>query len=182
MSNELLQRVKGSAVASGIASILLGVLFLAQPLLTGVSICYFIGGILVIVGIMKMIFSFTNAEGPASSIAGGVILFLFGLLCFNRPDVIIGLLTVMAGVYIIADGTRILSEAIFAVRAKIVGAAVVVVLAIIFIICGFCIMFAPITFIMELSGVVMILDGIFNLVFVGAMSKKITEARRAYGK
>lgn len=182
MPNETLQRVKGSVIASGIASILLGVLFLAQPLLTGVSICYFIGGLLVIVGITKMIFSFTNAEGAASSIVGGVVLFLFGLLCFNRPDVIVGLLTVMSGIYIITDGARTLSEGMYAVRAKIAGGVAVVVLAIIFMICGFCIMFAPFTFIMELSGIVMILDGIFNLVFVGAMSKKIADAKQAYGK
>ncbi len=182
MPNETMRCVKGSVIASGIASILLGILLLAQPLLTGVSICYFIGGLLVIAGIAKMIFSFTSEDGGASSIVGGVIFFLFGLLCFNRPDVIIGLLTVMTGIYIVADSARSISEGIFAVRANIAGGIAIVVLSIIFMICGFCIMFAPFTFIMELSGIVMILEGIFNLVFVGAMSKKISEAKQAHSK
>lgn len=180
MHNETLHRVKGSVIASGIASILLGILFLAEPLLAGVSICYFIGGLLVIAGIAKVIFCCVNVEGVASSIIGGVVLFLFGLLCLSRPDVIASLLTVMAGIYIIADGAATLSEGIFAVRNKISGGVVVVIFSIIFMICGFYIMFAPFTFIMVVSGVVMIFDGIFNLVFVGVMSKRIDEARQSF--
>ena len=71
MVNETFHQVKGSVIASGIASILLGILFLGHPLLTGVSFCYFIGGLLVIAGIAKVIFCVTSAEGPASSIVGG---------------------------------------------------------------------------------------------------------------
>lgn len=178
MLNETLHQIKGGVIASGIASILLGILFLANPLLTGVSLCYFIGGLLVIIGITKIIFCFVHAEGPATSIVGGVILFLFGLLCLTRPDVIASILTLMAGIYIIADGATKLSEGIFAVRSKISGGIAVVVFSIIFIICGFYVMFAPFTFIMVVEGVVLIFDGIFSLVFVGVMSKRIDEARR----
>ena len=178
-TNETLHQAKGSVIASGIVSILLGILFLSEPLLTGVSICYFIGVLLIVAGIMKMIFCFANAQGVAPSIIGGVILFLFGLLCINRPDVIIGILTVMAGIYIIADSSAKLSEGIFAVRSHISGGMIVVILSIIFMICGFFIMFAPFTFIMVLSGIVMILDGIFNLIFVGIMGKKINDAKNA---
>ena len=181
MHNETLHRVKGSVIASAIASIILGILFLSEPLLAGVSICYFIGGLLVIAGIVKVIFCCVNAQGVAQSIVGGVILFLFGLLCLSRPDVIASLLTVMAGIYVIADGAATLSEGIFALRNKISGGVVVIIFSIIFMICGFYIMFAPFTFIMVVSGVVMILDGIFNLVFVGVMSKRIDDAREALG-
>ena len=178
-TNETMHQAKGSVIAGGIASILLGILFLAEPLLTGVSICYFIGVLLVVAGIMKMIFCFANAEGAAPSIIGGVILFLFGLLCLNRPDVVASILTIMAGIYIIADSSTKLSEGAFAVRANIGGGAIVVVCSIIFMVCGFFIMFAPFTFIMVLAGVVMILDGIFNLIFVAVLSKKINDAKQA---
>ncbi len=177
---ETLHRVKGSVIASGIASILLGILFLSSPLLAGVSICYFMGGLLVIAGITKVIFCCINAEGVAMSIIGGVVLFLFGLLCLSRPDVIASLLTVMAGMYVIADASVTLSEGIFAVRNKISGGVVVIIFSIIFMICGFYIMFAPFTFIMVVSGVVMICDGIFNLVFVGVMSKRINDAKKTF--
>ena len=179
MHNETLHRAKGSIIASGIASIILGILFLSEPLLAGVSICYFIGGLLVIAGITKVIFCCINVEGVAMSIVGGVVLFLFGLLCLTRPDVIASLLTVMAGIYVIADAAATLSEGIFAVRNKISGGVVLVIFSIIFMICGFYIMFTPFTFIMVVSGVVMICDGIFNLVFVGVMSKRINDAQQA---
>ena len=180
MVNEAFQQAKGSVIAGGIASILLGILFLGHPLLTGVRFCYFIGGLLVIAGIAKVIFCVTSAEGPASSIIGGVLLFLFGLLCFTRPDVIASIMTLMAGVYIIASGANTLSDGMYAVRSKVAGGVALVVFSIIFMICGFYVMFAPFSFIMEVAGVVMILDGIFNLVFVGVVSKKINEAKQAH--
>ncbi len=179
MVNEAFQQAKGSVIASGIASILLGILFLGHPLLTGVSFCYFIGGLLVIAGIAKVIFCVTSAEGPASSIIGGVLLFLFGLLCFNRPDVIADIMTMMAGIYIIADGASTLNQGIYAVRSKMSGGVAVVIFAIILMIAGFYVLFAPFTFIMTVAGFVMILEGIFNLVFVGVISKKINEAKQA---
>ena len=180
MNNETLHRVKGSIIASGIASILLGILFLAEPLMAGVSICYFIGGLLVIAGITKVIFCCINTEGVAQSIIGGVILFLFGLLCLTRPDVVASILSVMAGIYIIADGTVKLNEGIFAVRAKIKGGIPVVIFSVIFMICGFYVMFVPFAFIMVVAGVVMVCDGIFNLIFAGLMSKRINEAKQTF--
>ena len=88
-------------------------------------------------------------------------------------------MTLMAGVYIIASGANTLSDGMYAVRSKVAGGVALVVFSIIFMICGFYVMFAPFSFIMEVAGVVMILDGIFNLVFVGVVSKKINEAKQA---
>ncbi len=177
MVKETFRQIKGGIIVSGIASILLGILFLGQPLLSGVSFCYFIGGLLVIAGIANVIFGITNADGTAPSILSGVILFLFGLLCFNRPDVIVGIMAMMAGIYIIADAANIMSQGIYAVRTKTSGGVVAIVFAVILMICGFYVLFAPFGFIMTVAGFSMILEGIFTLVFVGALSKKLNEAK-----
>ncbi len=177
MVNEAFSRIKGSVIASGIASILLGILFMGEPLLSGVSFCYFIGGLLVIAGIAKVVFSVVNAQDAAPSILGGVILFLFGLLCIDRPDVIVNIMATMAGIYIVADAANAMNQGIYAVRSKMSGGTAVVVFAIILMICGFYVMFAPFGFIMTVAGVAMIIDGVFNLVFVGVVSKKLSEAK-----
>ncbi len=126
-----------------------------------------------------MIFSFVSVEGPAQSIIGGIILFLFGLLCLTRPDILADLITIMSGVFIIASGAVTLNEGIYAVRSKIGGGVAVIILSIIFMICGFYVMFAPFAFIMVVSGAVMICDGIFNLIFAIFMGKRINDARQA---
>lgn len=176
MVNETLHIAKGGVIASGIASILLGILFLAQPLLAGLSLCFYVGVLFVVAGMAKMIFSFADAEGAGSSVLGGVILFLFGLICLTRPDVVASLLVIMAGFYIIADGANALSAGIAAVRAKSAGGILIIVCAVIFMICGFFVLFAPFSFVVVVSGVVMILEGIFSLVFVGLISNKINQA------
>ncbi len=173
MKNSILSQVKGSIIASGIASILLGLLFWFNPVLFGLSIGYFAGIVFVAVGIAKVVFSFASPEGVAGSIIGGVVFFLLGLLCLFRPDVIADLLTIMAGIYVIVDASTILSQGIYAAKAKIPGGIPVIIFSILFMICGFYVMFAPFSFIMQVAGIVMVLDGIFNLVFVAVMSKNL---------
>ncbi len=179
MPNIVLRQLKGTVIVSGIASILLGILFLSSPLLAGLSFCYFIGGLLVATGIAKMFFSMPSADGPAPSILDGVILFLFGLLCFSMPGVVANIITVMSGMYIIADGANTFSKGMYAIRAKISGGVLLVIFAVIFMICGFFVMFAPFSFIMVLSGIVMVFEGIFNLILAATIGKKLEEVQQA---
>lgn len=178
MPNTVVRQLKGTVIVSGIASILLGILFLSEPLLAGLSFCYFTGGLLVATGIAKMFFCIPNAEGPAPSVLDGVILFLFGLLCFSMPNVIANIITVMSGIYIIADGANTFSKGMYAIRAKISGGILLVIFAVIFMICGFVVMFAPFAFIMVISGVSLVCEGIFNLVLAATMGKKLEELEK----
>lgn len=179
MPNTATRQLKGTVIVSGIASILLGILFLSEPLLAGLSFCYFIGGLLIATGIAKMFFSMPSADGAAPSVLDGVILFLFGLLCFSMPGVVANIITVMSGIYIIADGANNFSKGMYAIRAKISGGIVLVIFSVIFMICGFFVMFAPFSFIMVLSGVVLVLEGIFNLILGATLGKKLDEAQQA---
>ncbi len=173
MVNESFHIVKGSVIASGIISILLGILFLAQPLLAGLSLCFYIGILLVIAGMAKVIFCFVDSENAGASVLGGVILFLFGLICLSRPDFVAGALTILAGAYIVADGANVLTAGVSALRSKAPGGILMIICSIIFIICGFFVMFAPFSFVVVVSGVVMILEGIFSFIFVALIGSKM---------
>lgn len=177
---EILTRVKGSVIANAIASIILGVLFLAQPVLSGVTLCYFIGAILVVAGITKAVFSFVSPYGLAESVLGAVIFFLIGILCFTRPDIIGQFLTILAGFYIVADAGILMSGGLVNVKSGFAGGWVIVISSLILMICGLCVMFAPVSFIMELAGAFLIIDGIFYLVLVAFFNKKDKENREFF--
>ncbi len=177
MIQETFSRARGSIIVGGIAAIILGILFLSQPLLAGVSICYFIGAMLAIAGVANIIFSIASKQEGGQSILLGVILLLFGIVCLARPDVIANLLTIMAGIYVIADGAMTFSDGIFCVRNKIGGGVLVVIMSVILIIAGFYMMFASFAFIMVLSGIALIADGVFSFVVAVALGKQIREAK-----
>ena len=177
MLNEALGRANGNAIASAIAAILLGALVLAEPVITGISIFYLLGGLLVFVGIVKIVFSFMSPVGAAQSIAGGVLLFIFGLLCLLKPDTVSSVLTVLVGIYVVADGAIALSDGVFCVKSKIPGGASVIIFALTLMICGFYVMFAPFSFIMQIAGIALIADGIFNIILVATISKRIRKVK-----
>ncbi len=177
MFESTFNRVTGSVIASGIASIVLGILFLMAPVLSALTMCFFIGIMIVIAGVAKMIFCFVQARDIAASFIGGLLMFLIGLLCLFRPDIIASFLTIMAGIYVVANGVLSLSEGITCARAKISGGVLIVVMSILLIICGFYIMFAPFSYIMIMAGIVLIVDGIFNFIFVAVLKDKVEQAK-----
>lgn len=178
MLEKTFSQVRGSIIFSGILSIILGILFIANPIIAGFSLCHFVGCILIISGAAKMIFSFVNGENIAMSFVGGLVIFLFGIVCINRPDVISDIITLLAGIYIVADGATTLCEGIACVRAKVKGGWPIIIASVILMMCGVSIMFAPFGFVMMFTGIVLIGDGIFALVFVSAMRKAIEEAKQ----
>lgn len=175
--NEIAKHIKAGIIANGIVSILMGALFLASPILAGFSMCYFIGVLFAISGLTQIIFAFAGAEGPAASLIGGIVMFLFGSLCLQRPDFTASLLTIMSGMFIIASGGNFLNQAIFACRNKIGGGVIAVICSIIFILCGFTVMFSSFGFVVVLSGVTMVCEGIFSIIFAAAISDKIAQAK-----
>lgn len=175
-------RLKSSVIASGIISIILGILFLMEPVISGVTLCYFIGAMILIGGIVKMVMSFSQHEGGASSFAAGLVVFFLGMLCIIRPDVIMDFLTILAGLFVIADGAKGFSDGVACIRAKVGGGGVLIVASLLLMVCGVFLMFVPFGFIMMMAGIVMLVNGIFNLVFIAAFSNRVAEAKRTLEK
>ncbi len=180
--NDTLKRLKGNVIASGIVSIVLGILFLMEPVISGVTLCYFIGAMVLIGGIAKMVMSISHPGDASSSFAGGLVIFFLGLLCIIRPDIIMDFLTILAGLFVIADGAKGLSDGMACMRANVGGGIVLVVASVVMMICGCFLVFAPFAFIMIMAGIVMLINGIFNLIFLAAFSSRVEEARRYMGQ
>lgn len=170
-------RLKGNVIASGIISIILGILFLLNPIISGFTLCYFIGAMILVGGIIKMVMSFSQTYDASSSFVGGLLAFFLGLLCIIRPDIIWDFLTILAGIFVIADGAKGFSDGVICMRAKVGGGVVLIIASILLMICGVFLMFMPFTFIMVMAGIVLLVNGIFSLIFIAAFSDRVEEAK-----
>jgi uncharacterized membrane protein HdeD (DUF308 family) len=90
----------------GVIAIILGILAMMMPGLTGVSVVFFLGWIVLAAGIVRMIWAF-----QAASLGRGLLMFAIGLLTLlaglsllANPLLASGLLTIMLAVYFVLDG------------------------------------------------------------------------------
>ena len=85
----------------GVIAIILGILAMMMPGLTGVSVVYLLGVIVLVAGIVRMIWAF-----QAGSLGRGLLMFAIGLLTLlaglallAHPLFACGVLTIMLAVY-----------------------------------------------------------------------------------
>ena len=90
----------------GVMAIILGILAILMPGLTGFSVVYFLGVIVLVAGIMRMIWAF-----QAGGLGKGLLMFAIGLLTLlagvallSHPLFASGVLTIMLAIYFILDG------------------------------------------------------------------------------
>ena len=107
--NELKEAAKAggkSMTFFGVIAIILGILAMMMPGLTGVSVVYLLGVIVLVAGIVRLIWAF-----QAGSLGRGLLMFAVGLLTLLAGLVLLahplfasGVLTIMLAVYFILDG------------------------------------------------------------------------------
>jgi uncharacterized membrane protein HdeD (DUF308 family) len=90
----------------GVIAIILGVLAMLAPGLTGVSIAMLLGGLVVISGIVRMIWAFQSGSLGRGlwMFAIGVLTLLCGIAMLANPLFASGLLTILLAVYFVVDG------------------------------------------------------------------------------
>ena len=107
--NELKEAAKAggkSMTFFGVIAIILGILAMMMPGLTGVSVVYLLGVIVLVAGIMRMIWAF-QAGGLGKGLlmfAIGLLTLLVGLALLAHPLFASGILTIMLAFYFILDG------------------------------------------------------------------------------
>ncbi len=183
MYEQAMKQMKGSIIASGVVCILMGIIFLANPVFSGLSICYFLGALILVGAIAKIICSFRAGEGAGILFVDGLLCGIFGVLCLARPDIIATILTVFAGALVIAHGATTLEGGVALMRAKGgLSGIILIVMSVLLIIAGVYMMFAPFALIMIISGITLVVDGIFIIVFVMCFGKAINDAKNSLKK
>ena len=107
--NELKEASKAGSKSMtffGVIAIILGILAMMMPGLTGVSVVYLLGLIVLVAGIVRMIWAF-QAGGLGKGLlkfAIALLTLLAGFVLLAHPLIASGVLTIMLAVYFILDG------------------------------------------------------------------------------
>ena len=107
--NDARDQIKSSAGSMkwmGILTIILGILAMMMPYITGQSVLMVIGILVMAAGILRLIWAF-----KAGSLGKGILVFLIGVLTLlagfwiiTQPFIAAGALTIVLSVYFFADG------------------------------------------------------------------------------
>ena len=111
MTNEssmtsLVKKSGGFLVFMGIAVLILGIISIKQPLMTGVAVTIMLGCILLISGIVQFFHGFKVIGSGARiwSILVGLFTIVAACLILARPVFALGTLTLVVAVFLFADG------------------------------------------------------------------------------
>ena len=151
------------------ALIVLGVLLVAFPGISALIICYIIGAVLCVLGLIRIVGYFRIERDFAFAsfglVRGGVLL-LLGILVLVRPQLLSALLTVVFGIVLFVDGVLKIQYAIDMLRLRASGWWLVLVCALLMCVLGIvalCDPFATALALMTFIGISLIVDGIMDL-------------------
>ena len=105
-----LKKASNRGVIWGVLTIFLGVLAIGSPLVSGLAVAITVGAVLLVAGISMTLFAF-----QAPSFGRGILRLLFGALtilvgisALSQPGIALANLTLLLGIYFIADGVMAL--------------------------------------------------------------------------
>ncbi len=105
-----LKKASNRGMIWGVLTIFLGILAIGSPLVSGLAVAITVGAVLLLAGISMTLFAF-----QAPSFGRGVLRFLFGALtvlvgisALSQPGIALVNLTLLLGIYFIADGVMAL--------------------------------------------------------------------------
>ncbi|MGD8727877.1 MAG: HdeD family acid-resistance protein [Gemmatimonadales bacterium] len=96
----------GLVIALGTVELLIGIVAIGSPLVTGVAIAFMIGSILVLAGIARVVSAFSAGSFGAGFLAflGGLLALAAGLVMLFRPGAGLTFLAWMLAIYFVVDG------------------------------------------------------------------------------
>ncbi len=103
---QALKEHAGWAVAIGIILIILGILALGSPLMTGVAVAIMVGSFLLVGGIVQFVYAFKAKSWGAGllGIFGGVLSVVCGILMIAHPLLGLGFLTLLLAAFFVVGG------------------------------------------------------------------------------
>jgi len=168
----------GWLVALGVLTVIAGILAIASPLLSGLTVVVFIGFALAIGGIARTIAAFSAGSFGQGTLAflGGILTFGAGLILAARPGIGLATLTLMLGAYLLVDG---ISGAVLAFRVRPEsGWGSMLFSAVIGVILGFLLLrewpLSEVWAIGTLVGVNLLVSG-FSLISVGTAARSLAK-------
>lgn len=183
MIGKKLKKFKWSRIATAVLAIVTGILFLAVPDDSARVICAVSGILLVALGCISIAMFLIYGFGFSGRLLiTGAALILFGVFCLVNPAVLMGILTVIFGLFIAVDGCASLSDSICCARAHAAGWFPMLLLSVLTIILGGIVMFGTFETVMIFAGISLLIDGVCDLIMILVFSRRIREAKEKLNK
>lgn len=171
---EFLKRIKWESLITAIMAILIGVAFVVWPQNTGNVLCYISGVIFIILGVSAIIRSIAMGLAiSAEYMVFGLALLLGGIFCLVRPDAVKGIITVIFGVYLVADGISKMRYGVICSRSQVRGSWVLFIISVLTVALGCVVMFGSFDSVMLIAGISLIVDGVFDIITTLVFSSHI---------
>lgn len=178
----LLKKIKAWSLIEAVISIVFGILFIACPSFTKSTICYLFASLIVVMGLIKCANYFSYGIEPFGFIRGIVDITL-GVIVFSTIPTLIegGIFGFVFGVIFIVKSLFSLEWAVDCKRVGIKNWWLVLLLSLVILGCGIalvCVRSMENVLIIVL-GVVIILQGIYDLVDTLVISAKVKKAKKS---
>ncbi len=169
---EWIKRAKSAYIAVSVIMVILGAVLMLNPGLSMLTLCYLIGGLMVIFGITRLVGYFSKDLFRLAfqfDLALGIFCMLAGIVILVHPNNIMKLLPVIIGLFVTIDGVFKMQTAIDSKRFGLKRWYAILVLAAVTCVFGLLLIIDPFAggkALMILFGATMMIDGIQNLCVV----------------
>ena len=169
---EWIKRAKSAYIAVSVIMVILGAVLMLNPGLSMLTLCYLIGGLMVIFGITRLVGYFSKDLFRLAfqfDLALGIFCMLSGIVILVHPNNIMKLLPVIIGLFVTIDGVFKMQTAIDSKRFGLKRWYAILVLAAVTCVFGLLLIIDPFAggkALMILFGATMMIDGIQNLCVV----------------
>ena len=154
--------------------LLMGLLFLFRPAEVVAASAQFVGIILILVGITQFFGKLLSDMNRASGMLMGALIFVVGFWIFMHPLSAASIIPMMIGVILIVHGVQNIGLAFTARGYNMPGWGFMLAGGVLNLMCGVaCVVmaFAAVAFVVQLSGLMMIYDGVTSMVTVQSLNR-----------
>ena len=167
MSKEM-KDLRKQMLLLGLCFIIIGIILVSMPEITLATIALIVGIAAAIIGIVRVIGYFVkkNDGEERPSLAGGILLIVLAIFMFTKPGMITGILYMLLGFSIVANGVTKLQASMAMKRQPNKNWLIVLLAALVTIALGFVVLFGawgPATLII-LIGIFMIVGGVLDVI------------------
>ena len=177
---DLIKKAKHAYITISVIMLVLGLVLLIWPKMSLSVLCYLIGAMLIIGGVVKLVGYFSKDLYRLAfqfDLAFGILSILLGVVFIIHPEHIISILPIVMRIFILVEGVLRIQTAMDAKTFGLGTWWMMILLAIATSACGLLLIFKPFesaVAMMMLLGVTLLIDGVQNL-WVAIYTVKVSE-------
>lgn len=178
---ELWKQIRKDIMITAILCVILGVMIMVWPTQTTKLLCWILAGILILMGLSRIIAYFNDRMAGQFGLAAGIVLFVLGAWILIRPLNFAKIFPIVIGVLLLMHGVEDLKMSI---EAKAGGDSIwwtLLLVAAVNMLLGLLLIwraFAAVQIAMMLMGAALVYDGITDLFAVYRVAKTVREAKK----